>query len=78
MMIEILVLVAQKVDSTIIHRINHYIQQIAQLFRTGLVIRWIVIYLVDSAIHLLNNQGLMFMMMMVMAVRTVEMMMMMF
>ena len=41
--------VVQKVDSTI--------QWIAQLVFV-LLIRWIAIYPVDSAIHVLNNQGL--------------------
>ena len=47
--------VVQKVDSAI-HRINLYPVDSVLLSLT--LIRWIVIYLVDSAIQLLKNWGL--------------------
>ena len=46
--------VVQKVDNAI-HRINHYpLDIIAQLVLLAFI-HWIVIYLVDSAIHALTN-----------------------
>ena len=48
--------VAQTLDSAI-QRINHYPADNAIVSR-NIRIRWIVIYLVDSAIQLLNNRGL--------------------
>ena len=48
--------VVQKLDSPI-HRINYYIQR--TFFREiNCAIQWIVIYPVDSVIHLPNNWGL--------------------
>ena len=47
--------VVQKVDKAI-HRINLYPLDSAIGFLT--LICWIVIYLLESAIHLLNNRGL--------------------
>ena len=48
--------VVQKVDNAI-HRINLYPLDIVQLVFL-IIIYWIVMYPVDSAIHLLNNWGL--------------------
>ena len=47
-------LVVQTSDSAI-HRINHYPAD--SVLISGILIRWIVIYPVDSAIQRLNNQG---------------------
>ena len=49
--------VVQKVDNAT-HRINHYPLDNAIGFSNHMLIRWIVIYPVDSAIQLLNNWGL--------------------
>ena len=51
-----LALVVQTSDSAI-HRINHYPAD--SVLISGILIRWIVIYPVDSAIQRLNNRGLM-------------------
>ena len=48
--------VVQKVDNTI-HRINHYPLDSALLVFL-ILMRWIVIYPVNTAIQLLNNWGL--------------------
>ena len=47
--------VVQTSDSAI-HRINHYPAD--SVLISGILIRWIVIYPVDSAIQRLNNRGL--------------------
>ena len=48
--------VVKEVDNTI-HRINHYPLDSA-LFVSLILMRWIVIYPVNTAIQLLNNWGL--------------------
>ena len=48
--------VVRKVDSAI-HRMNHYPADSVR--ETNCAIQWIVIYLVDSVIHLVYNWGLM-------------------
>ena len=47
--------VVQTSDSAI-HRINHYPAD--SVLISGILIRWIAIYPVDSAIQRLNNRGL--------------------
>ena len=51
--------VVQTMDSAI-HRINQYLVDISHSETNYCCIQWIVIYLVDSVIHLLNNWGQMF------------------
>ena len=49
-------LVVQKVDNSI-HRINHYPVDSVLCFVNINIMYWIVIYPVDSDIHLLNNRA---------------------
>ena len=48
--------VVQKVDSAI-HRINHYPLDSAILLVSLILMHWMVIYPVDSAVQLFNNSG---------------------
>ena len=49
--------VVQTLDSAI-HRINYYPAD--SVIVSVILIRWIVIYLVDSAVQSLNNRGVVF------------------